>query len=137
MCHRADNKTSCAVWCIFGAESKSVITRECALSRTANKVRHTQKPSEHVNKHGSVFAGNWGRIPTDYDTVCWYCSVEVMGGSSDGPQLLRNMFFFFLGKISLYPWKFGWKNNVKVVVISSNIIADHKERFFSLASYLR
>lgn len=45
--------------------------------------------------------------------------------------------FFFLCKSPLDLWKFGWKKYIKVVIISSNVIADYKQRLFSLAVYLR
>jgi len=53
-----------------------------------------------------------------------------MGGSSYGAQLLRKIFFFFLGKISLELWKFGQKKYIKVVAISSYATADCKQSFF-------
>lgn len=60
-----------------------------------------------------------------------------MGGSSYRTQLPRNIFIFFLGKIPLDLWKSGWKKYLKVVIISSYVVADYKQRLFSLAAYLR
>lgn len=60
--------------------------------------------------------------------------VEV---ATEPSSVMRNILFFFLGKIPLDLWKFGWKKYIKVVTISSYVIADYKQRLFSLATYLR